>query len=184
MKKHQIIISEKRNPKGSYTITIDNVRFQEKFPENTKQIMKEFIDDSELFLGFYRIDGIHLTSPKEKELKKEIPAFFQKYGEIKNQNEYLTIAKTKENDRIYHLLPSIFDYYLDTILFNPKISWELFEEFHINYLAHSLDDYIFNNIADILFLYFDSGDFSICFNPEKYEHKEIRTIVDRIFLSH
>lgn len=181
MKKQQIIINEYENLKGSYTITISNARYHKKFPENITKLFKRFINNNDdLFLGLYRIDGINLASDKQEELKKDIPAFLQKHGEVKNQNEYLTVAKIKIDDCIYGFIPSIFDYYLETILFNPKISWEFFQQFYFDYLKYRYDDYILNDFTDILIFYSDSGDFSVCFNPKKYTPKEVRSIIDKI----
>lgn len=182
MKKRQITINEYSNHLGSYTIIIDNARYHKNFSQNIVNLIKQFTNDDEMFFGFYRIDGLNLTLKEQKKLEKEIPCLFQKHGEIKIQNDYLSIAKAKITDCIYNSLASIFDYHLETILFNSKVNWETFQKYHFDYQNHRYDDYIINNFTDILFYYFDSGDFSVCFNSKKYTPENMRDIIQRIWL--
>lgn len=76
---------------------------------------------------------------------------FQSYGEIEKLNDYLTIAKTKVNEDAWKIVPFVCDYYLDTILFNPKVDWETFKKYYLEYIIHYNDDYIINNYAEFLF---------------------------------
>ncbi|MBR3917599.1 MAG: hypothetical protein IKJ59_02545 [Clostridia bacterium] len=181
MKKKQIIIEEYKNPLGSHTIILNNVRYQKCFLNSIEKVFKFFLVNDELFFGFYRTDGVNLTLKREKELKTEIPSFFQKYGDIDNINEYLSVAKININDYIYNFIPSIFDYYLETTLFNPKVNWETFKQYYSSYQNHRFDDIILNHFAEVLFCYFDSGDFAICFNPEMYNPREVRNMIDVLF---
>ena len=96
MKKRKITIDECETLLGSYTITINNARYHKDFPDIMIKLLKEFIFDGELFLGFYRIDGINLTAKREKELENEIPALFNRYGGMEIQNEYLSMARMKQ----------------------------------------------------------------------------------------
>ncbi|OQA48535.1 MAG: hypothetical protein BWY46_01307 [Firmicutes bacterium ADurb.Bin300] len=181
MKKRQMTIEEYKNPLGTHTITINNARYQKCFLNSIEKVLKQFLVDEELFFGFYRTDGVNLTLKRQKELKNEIPSLFQKYGDIQNLSEYLSIAKININDYIYNFIPAIFDYYLETTLFNPKVNWETFKQYHSNYQKHRFDDIILNNFTEVLFCYFDSGDFSICFNPEMHNPREVRNMIDEVF---
>lgn len=181
MKKRQITIEEYENPLGAHIITINNARYQKCFITSIEKIFKSFLIEEELFFGFYRTDGVNLTSKRQKELKNEISEFFQKYGDIQNLNEYLSVAKIKLKDLIYNFIPPIFDYYLETTLFNPKVNWETFKQYYSNYQNHRLDDMILNHFSEVIFCYSDSGDFSICFNPEVYNHREVRNMIDEVF---
>lgn len=184
MKKRKMAIEEYKNPLGTYTITVYNARYQKCFHNSIEKVFNHFLEvGDELFWGFYRTDGVNLTLKRQKELKNEIFSLFQTYGEIQNLNEYLSSAKSCINDHIYNFIPSIFDYYFETTLFNPKVNWETFKEFYSDYQKHRVDDIILNHFADVLFRYFDSGDFSICFNSEIYNPKKVRKMIDEVFFS-
>lgn len=174
-------IEEYENPLGTHTITIDNARYQKGFLDSIEKVFKFFLVDEELFFGFYRTDGVNLTFKRLKELEKEIPAFFQKYGDIQVLSEYLSVAKINVKDCFYNFIPSIFDYYFETTLFNPKVNWETFKQYHSDYQNHRFDDIILNHFAEVLFLYFDSGDFTICFNPEMYKPRDVRILIGEVF---
>ena len=72
MKKSKMIINEYKKTKCSYTITLENVRFAENGFKIIEKIIKHFIVSDKLFLGFYRTDGINITSKQFKEYEKEI----------------------------------------------------------------------------------------------------------------
>lgn len=82
-------------------------------------------------------------------------------------SEYLSVARITLNDQGLDLLPQIFDYYLETIMFKPKTDWATFQQYYRHYLDHRLENYILDNLAGMLFCYLDSGDFMICFDSEK-----------------
>ena len=181
MKKKQITIKEYKNIPGTHTIIIRNARYQENFFDIIEKLINYFLIDKEIFFGFNRIDGINLTQEQEKKLEKEIPIFFKKNGDIQKLNEYLTVARINSNNYNYNFIPSIFDYYLDTIMFNPNIDWESFKQYHLNYQEHTLEDIIINHFSEMLFYYFDSGDLQICFNPQIYNPKDVRNIINLFF---
>lgn len=181
LKKRQITIEEYENNSGAHTIIINNARYQKGFFNIIEKIIKYFLVDDEVFFGFCRTDGVNLTLEQQIKLKNEIPAFFQKSGDMQSLNEYLTVARIDSNNNEYSFIPSIFDYYLETTMFNPKIDWEAFKQYHSNYQDHRFDDIILNHFAELLFYYFDSGDFLICFNPQKYNPKEVKSIIEMLF---
>ena len=171
-------IEEYENPLGTHTITIDNARYQKGFLDSIEKVFKFFLVDEELFFGFYRTDGVNLTFKRLKELEKEIPAFFQKYGDIQVLSEYLSVAKINVKDCFYNFIPSIFDYYFETTLFNPKVN-RSFKHYHSDYKITDLM-ILFSTIL-LKFLYFDSGDFTICFNPEMYKPRDVRILIGEVF---
>ena len=144
-------------------------------------MLKDFFESEELFFGFYRTDGLNITSKRTEDLKEEISNFFSKYGVIECLDDYLSVAKIKANDGVWSFLPFVLDYYLDTVLFSPKISWEVFIRYYSEYLKHRVDELINNDFADLLFFYFDSGDFSICFDPAKYPSDSVKKTIFKFF---
>ena len=75
---------------------------------------------------------------------------------------------------------AILNFYLDICFFIPKVDFETFEEFFLHYMKNSLNDYILCNITDLIFHYYDSGDFSISFNTKIYDPIEVQRILDNI----
>lgn len=94
-------------------------------------------------------------------------------GEIIKLNNYLSVAKTKLNASFYEVLPYVFDYYLDIVLFNPKIDWETFVNYHFQYMDHNHAGYIISDFTEFLFSYFDSSDFSVSFNSVNYFSEDV-----------
>lgn len=78
MKKRQMTIEEYNSASGVYTIIINNARYQKNYPDAIEKIIKAFLVDKEVFLGFCRTDGMNITKEKQEKLKNEIPAFFKK----------------------------------------------------------------------------------------------------------
>lgn len=181
MKKRQLTVEEYVNPSGSHTITVNNARYQEHFSQKIHQMLKAFSDDGELFFGFYRTDGLNLTAERQKELEKEIPKLFREDGGIKKLNDYVAVARIEESDRIPDRLISIFDYFLETVLFYASGRWEDFRLFYADYQKHSAEELLFNGFAKVLFYYSDSGDFSVCFHPESYHADDVRRLIEEIF---
>lgn len=177
MKKRQLAIKEYKNELGVHAIMIENARYHKNFSSIVEKIIKQFLNDEKLFFGFYRTDGINLTLEQEEKLKNEIPEFFKKYGDIQKINEYLTVARIDSKNYDYNIIPSIFDYYLETILFNPKVDWESFKQYYFDYQNQQFDDLILNKVADVLLCYVDSGDFGIYFNSQSYNFEEVRDII-------
>lgn len=178
LKKRQMTIEEYKNTAGAHTIIINNVRYQKNFFNIIEHIIKEFLVDEKIFFGFCRTDGVNLTLDQQRKLKNEIPSFFQKNGDIQNLSEYLTVARIESNDYDYSFIPLLFDYYLESMMFNPQVDWETFKQYHSNYQEHRFDNIILNHFAEILFCYFDSGDFLICFNPQMYNPIEVKRIIE------
>lgn len=184
---------------GEYTIEMDNsiirrgLIFQSvKYNKNDDpmpyyiEIVRHFIKDDEMFLGHYRTDGINLTNEERMKYKKQISEYYQNNGKYeslderivekcraKMQQEYLTAGRLPINDDVYVILPKIFHYYLETILFCPKITWDMFTQSYRDYMKHGAEGYVLNGFTDFLFSYSDSGVFSITFNPSLYDYNMI-----------
>lgn len=176
MKKRQVSIKESKNASGVCTIRINNARYQKGFYSFVERGVEHFLIGEEVFFGFYRTDGVNLTKEQSEILEKQIPDFFREGGDMQNLNEYLSIAKVALDEWGLDLLPQIFDYYLETIMFRPKTDWETFQQYYSHYLDHRFKDYISDGLAEMLFCYVDSGDFVICFDPEKCNPREIQYI--------
>ena len=182
MKKRQIALKAYSHPLGVCTLTVENARCLSAYPERIERVLRAFGDGEELFFGFYRTDGMHLSSQRQRELETEISAFFRKSGEMRKISEYLSVARSELNDRVYARIPEIFDYYLETTLFVPRMTWETFQQFHVDYQGHRLEDMILKHFADLLFCYADSGDFSVCFDPQAHDCEKVRFVLQKVFL--
>ena len=95
----------------------------------------------------------------------------------------MTVARIEQDDEAYSFIPKIFDYYLETIMFNPKVNWDFFKQYYYNYQNYRQDDIILNHLAEIVLCYFDSGDLSICFDPKKYSPVEVRSWIEELISS-
>ena len=182
MKKRQVALKAYNHPLGVCTLTVENARCLDAYPERIERVLRAFLDGEELFFGFYRTDGMHLSPQRQGELETEIPAFFRKSGEMRKISEYLSVARSELNDRVYARIPAIFDYYLETTLFVPRVDWKTFQQFHADYQGHRLEDIILNHFADLLFCYADSGDFSVCFDPQARAREQVRAVLQNVFL--
>lgn len=181
MKKRQMTVEEYESTTGVHTLIINNARYQKGFLNVVEKLIKAFLSDEEVFFGFCRTDGVNLTLKEQKRLANEIPAFFQKNGNFHSLSEHLTAARIKFNNDTSDYIPLIFDYYLETVMFNPKTDWENFKQYHSDYQKHRVDEIILNHFAELLFYYFDSGDLMICFNPQVYNPQEVRSVVEQSF---
>ena len=94
----------------------------------------------------------------------------------------MSIAKVSLGNAVFDFFPDVFDYYLDTIVFNPKVDWKTFKQYYSNYQEHRFEDIILDHLAEILFCYSDSGDFSICFSSEFYSYTDVKKLVGKIFM--
>ena len=182
MKKRQVALKVYNHPLGVCTLTVENARCLDAYPERIERVLRAFLDGEELFFGFYRTDGMHLSPQRQGELETEIPAFFRKSGEMRKISEYLSVARSELNDRVYARIPAIFDYYLETTLFVPRVDWKTFQQFHADYQGHRLENIILNHFADLLFCYADSGDFSVCFDRQARAREQVRAVLQKVFL--
>ena len=180
MKKKRITITEIDGSNNVCTIIINNVRFHKNYFIIVKEIISEFLNDEDVFFGFYRTDCMNLSSEQQRILNKVIPTFFHNNGEIQRLNEYLTVARTKFNKLNKSIIPSVFDYYLETIIFNPKVDWVIFKDCYNRYFEHRFENYILSHYAELLLFYFDSGDISICFDSHIYAKEIIRRKITEI----
>jgi len=170
------------NNENICTLYIDNVRKNGKV-DNCIDSIKRFIDKEEFYFVLYRIDGINLKVKESKQYEIDIGEYLRKleYLEIfKNYNSKSlangilhAVGKMKTTNDTYQILPKMFDYYLDTVIFKPKIPYKEFSDKVMTNSMKSLSYYIEEGISDIGFAHVDSGDFMICFNKEVYNENEI-----------
>lgn len=72
MKRREISVRGYENIQGVYRIILENIRFHENCFYIIEKIIKHFTDSSEMFFGFYRTDGVNLTSEQFEKYQKEI----------------------------------------------------------------------------------------------------------------
>lgn len=178
-------IKEYNFPNGVCQIVFENIVTECNAFLFINRIMESFALGKELFFGFYKTDGLHLTTQQIKKYKIIIPDFFYTYGVYrqistqKSQND-LVACRCFNDNKIYAILEHVFKYYLTTIVFCPHIEWDFFCECHRDYMSFTANDYIANGYADFLFMYHDSGDFAILFDAEKYDKRSIYKKIKQI----
>lgn len=178
-----MLIKETEFDGGSHQITLENIRFDNNGFKIIQEIIKHFINSKEIFLGFYRTDGVNISNSQFKKYQKTIQDFFDTHGSLTVLNEYLAIAEITMDNDAHNILPLLFDYYLETSIFLSLNDFDSFREYYSKYMNHRQTDYITDGYADLIFLYFDSGDFSISFNSNKYDPKVIRKTIQKIINS-
>ena len=185
-KYNNIRISTDSIEDGLFAIYIDNIGVKHSEIKKCVDIIRKFTKGDTLFFGFYRLDGMRLTSKQWEKLEKEIPEFFRNYGryelvtetvehmgKIKIYPDFLTIGSLPANNSTYAMIPWAFEYYLESTIFCPNIKWEKFIHLYSNYMKYQTREYILNGYADFLFTYADSGDFTIYFNSNLYDRNEV-----------
>ncbi len=155
-----------------------------------ENIIKQFATGDELFFEHYRLDGFYLSRNEMKECGERIPAFFKAHGEYQTMNvfngkqmsegEGLTACRCPNDEKIYKMIEKIFHYYLETVMFSPKISWQDFLKVHENYMKHCAKEYILYDYTDYIFSYVDSGTFSIMFNSKKHNSAEVCQTINQM----
>lgn len=177
----------KSNTDGSCSICVDSIGANNKNLEPCLNIIKSFTLGGTFFGGFFRSDGINLTKEEWLKYSREIPEYFRTYGKYldikipskrnKTIEGMLYAAMAPVNDSTFLMIPKVFNYYLETILFCPKIPWKEFVAYHSKFMENGALEYVAQGYTDILFSYGDSGDFRIQFNPAVYDRL---TVYNRI----
>ena len=198
MKNSHLSIFERENSNGSYSICFENTDVNRDFIDKIKEIIKHFAVGNEFFFGHYRTDGFNISNEKFLQYGLEIPEFFKangkykkiikgkekKIGFITSPPLELIICRAPNNEKTIDMFDKIFHYYLETVLFCPKIDWETFAASYSDYMKHAARDYVLNGYTDFLFAYVDSGDFSISFDPKVYDPKRIREQINQLLLGY
>lgn len=186
-------ILEFYNSNGSYSICLSNVAKQENAFECIRKVILFFANGSELFFGHYRTDGFNISNDLFRKYDIEIPDFFSKKGKylpitkIQGRNRKLirnelVVCCAQNSEETYNIFEKVFHYYLETIVFCPKVDWDTFVNSYANYMSTVTADYVLNGFTDFLFSYVDSGDFLITFDPTVYSPVMIRNKINMILL--
>ena len=165
-----------------YCVEIDNLSLDRFCFDKLNETIKCFLEDGDVFFGFYRTDGLYLNSNEFKKYSVDIPLFFKENGEYidivqeiqtrrkrKIYSGFLMVARTVSNQKLFNKLQWIFKYYLETSFFSPKISFSKFFDIHSNYMHQSSNIYLLDGYTDFLFSFYDSNRFSIMFDPQKQD---------------
>ena len=165
------------------TLYISNIRRNKKV-NNCINLMKKYIDDREIYFEIYMVDCINLNTKEFEEANNLVSQYLEKYTliEIKKKssarktlaNQIISaFGKIQIDNNMYEILPKIFDYYLETSIFKPKVSYEIFSNEMRKDKMEELSYYINKGYSDLSFAYVDSGDFIICFNTEVYNEDKL-----------
>lgn len=192
MTKHKITISTTTNPNGSCSIWINNAGLYPNIFNIIARIVNEITDGDELYFGHYKKDGINISNSMFKQYGMDILSFFKTYGQyypivetyLKKKKvctrQELTVCSAPNNKATYKIFEKIFHYYLETIVFSPKIDWNTFVDSYSDYMNIVTNDYVLNGYTDFMFSYVDSGDFSITFNPKQHDSKAVQERIYKI----
>ena len=163
-----------------YCVEIDNLSMDKYCFDKLNDTIKLFLEDGDVYFGFYRTDGLYMTTDEFEKYSVDIPCYFAENGEYREIQEeistrkgkklycgFLTVARTVSDEKLFDELQWIFKYYLETTFFSPKIGFDKFADIHSNYMHQSADTYLLNDYTDFLFSFYDSNCFSVMFPPEK-----------------
>lgn len=175
---------------GSFEIYIPNIR---KFDHNLSyciRLIEHFIEEREIFVGCYRIDGVNLEPIECQKYTSEVPKYFienGRYLEIDDiyykrskpviMNGMMKVASAFPGKEFYNIIPLIFNYHLNTIIMNPTVPWDKYVERFKSFHRSGTKNYIKDGLTKFLFSYVDSGDFILEFDPNIYQPKSVLDFV-------
>lgn len=192
MKRRKVNIRKSVNSNGTYSIWIDNARLCPNIFHKISQILECFTEGTEVYLGCYKTDGVNISGVKFNQYGQEIRAYFEKNGQRyqiletfwgkgkRHSCSELLVYSAPNNNETYRMIEKVFHYYLEIIVFSPKVDWDTFVHSYSNYMNIVIKDYVLNGYTNFLFSYVDSGDFSITFDPKRYDSKMIQEQVYKI----
>jgi len=165
-------------------------------PEESEKCIKLincFTNGNECLFGLYREDGNFEDHNDVLIYRSKIPEYYKKNGkfadltldEFKNQKKFdrriSAIGSLPLNEETYKMIPIICNYYLETMFFESKKSWEDFKTMYRSKNMQCVSDLINNGYTDFVFLNIDSGTFCVEFNTKKYNSdtvmKKIKSII-------
>ena len=115
------------------------------------------------------------------EYKEIVERITDSKGREKEYSGNLIVARSQITDQLYDYLKWIFRFYLETTFFPPKISFDVFESNFKYYMRSPGNDYIVKGYTSFLFSYYDSGDFSVSFDPEKHDVNQVFNVIESAF---
>ena len=181
MKRRYFTIDEYINNDMIYTIILNNIRCCKDGVKKINDIIVEFSNEDEFFIGTYKMDGFNLTNKEIVSYHSYIEEYFNHIApdSIKKPlhveiDKELNVYRVFNNNNFHNILNKLFEYYLETVIFCPKISWNQFVCKYKDYMKNGTRDYIQQGYTDIIFSYIDSGDFCITFNSNVYAPQLIR----------
>lgn len=149
------------------------------------RIVQTLTSTKKLFFGFYRKNGVALSRSEWLQYSTAIADFFSKEKRtcidmVKNREDvYLWAAYAPRDVDTYAMIPKFYQYYMRTLLFEPRVDWEDFLTVYPLYMKTDLCNFIEKEITDILFSYDDDGIFSVAFNPNRFSHECIITQLEQ-----
>ena len=180
-----------KNSNGSYCIALDNIRRFPKLMTGIPKIIDFYSCSDQLFIGTYKIDGLNIPRKSMSDYELEISNYFKTFGDYyclppndsKSMHIFssdLTAFKSYDKQKTYTILNKMFDFFLETNIFDPCITWEQFKAYHSDYTKPIAPDYVLNGFTEFMFSFVDSSDFIISFNPQKHIPETIETQVKKI----
>jgi len=97
------------------------------------------------------------------------------------ENIISAIGQFRKQDDLINILPLMADYFLETTIIPSELN--CFDTLSKNkeQIMEGPGYYIENGFSDIVFAFFDSDDFLVCFNKRKYDKQEIiDTIINEL----
>lgn len=163
------------------TLFIDNVRNKEILIKIVNLIRK-ICNQKKVFFKIYRVDG-NVNSNDIKEYKNKIQSYlnslenFDVLAEYKSskipENILSAIGQFRKQDDLINILPLMADYFLETTVIPSELNCFNTLSKNKEQIMEGPGYYIENGFSDIVFAFFDSDDFLVCFNKRKYDKQEI-----------
>lgn len=167
------------------TLFVDGVRNSDKLPK-VVNLIKEMCNQRNVFFKIYRIDG-NVNSNDIKEYENKIKNYLNSLENFNilvedrhskfPQNILSAIGQFRELDDLINVLPFMADYFLETTIISSESNYMNILSKDKEQIMEGPGYYIEKEFSDIVFAFFDSDDFLVCFNKEKYDEQEV---IDKI----
>ena len=165
-------------------LTIRNVCGFSKADSIYEKVFEKFAVGPTLFSSHYKQDGFNLSDLEMNDYSNVIPAYFLRRGKyipiVKRKRHFafdkdeLVLCCSPNDNETHQMLKKVFDYYLESVFFCPKIRWENFLEIGANYMQKTCYDLISSGCADFVFSHTDSSDFSIYFHQDSFSPQVLK----------
>ena len=189
MQKQNVSITKFNYPNEVCSVTLNNIGQHPELMNKIPSVIEHFSSGLELFLGSYKRDGLLLTNVQIERFCCDIPKYFKACGEIRQIDLFgtqsnperligdLYVFHAPASQETYSMLNKVFLYFLETVVFSPKIDWNTFIRSYQEYTKYGTHNYIQKGYTDFLFSFVDSGDFTISF---KEQTMSTQSVVEQI----
>ena len=153
-----------------------------------KKIIKKLTNGDKYFFEFNREDGDSFTDEELLKFRKDIPKYFNKYGDYKvkiklDEERFGSIGNLIINKETYNHIIIFWRYFLGMLFFNPEdgLSWELY-----NGIYNKIKPEVYgigiiqNKYADSVFIKGHDGDNLIFVYGPNYDETLVIEVINII----